>query len=153
MKTTEPQNVSPDCNTREGLELNHWTADIPKKHVQNLWRNPFFHLSQQRVQKEGNPSPIEVNKGQVQQQQTLTLLLQYIPSLVYLVICSVHQPLLFVMAKVLVKLYPCCHPLVCGLQFWSLEFGFWPSPSCFLGARNHIWKRAWFWWWISQYQI
>ena len=35
------------------------------------------------------------------------------------------------------------HPLVCGLLSCSLEFGFWPSPSCFFGARRDlIWKRG-----------
>ena len=30
--------------------------------------------------------------------------------------------------------------------FWSLEFGFWPSPSCFFGARSdHIWRREQCW--------
>ena len=30
------------------------------------------------------------------------------------------------------------------VDFWSPQFGFWPSPSCFFGARSdHIWKREW----------
>ena len=33
------------------------------------------------------------------------------------------------------------HPLVCGLLFWSLQFGFWPSPSWFLEPEVTIFGR------------